>query len=375
MLLLLLFLLPSAALATEYSPAYRVKTALDENNPGYTGLTVTITLPRGEDIRGVGPTGAAYNYIGLETADGHNVEIGLHKDTYDAERGQWSVFAMATYPGAYTYYGSEHQWHNFRKMYRPDGPDLVFPDGSVLTMALEVTAPNEVTFTVTGQEPVRLVLPGAEPHGTGQIFRRVTSLMSDDALGYSKNNLWQDMKIKKAGESWQEWLPSALETLRSNNMDKGDPRKNWIAVRSGKKPFPENIDIIMREKPSSSSSFKVGALEYCVDGETRTADAGPLIEGNRVYLPVRFLGYACGIQENEIYWDDQSKSATLTAQGSTIRLTIGQPWLDVNNEIQPIDAVPLLQEGRAYLPARFVAEALGYYVEWNPEGQTVFIWS
>lgn len=368
-----LFLSTSPALAM-YSPAYRARTLLDEQEIGHTAISATIQLPTESDIKGVGPTGAAYNYLGIETANGNSLEIGLHQDTFDKENQQWSVFAMATYQGAYSHYGSNAQWHSFRKFGGTiNSPHLVFPAGSIVTMTLQVTGKDEVIFEIPGFESIRLVLPGADPSGEKQILRRVTSLMTNDSLGYSQNNIWQEVKTKRAGEPWQEWIPTSQETFRSNNMDGNDPRQSWVTVRVDDY-YPELVDIVALEEPRDRSVFQVGTSAYYLNGEQKEADAKPFIAEGRTYLPVRYLAYACGISEGGIQWDEHSKTVRLSARGITENLTVGQSKLEVNNSIKEMDVVPLLREGRVYVPARFVAETFGFYVEWDPLNKTVIIY-
>lgn len=57
-------------------------------------------------------------------------------------------------------------------------------------------------------------------------------------------------------------------------------------------------------------------------------------------------------------------SRTITSQGST---TLGALIT------KTMDVAPLIKNGRTYLPARYVAEAFGYTVHWNPSDQTVAI--
>lgn len=357
--------------ATAFSPAYRVKSLVDEEGRGYQGIAATLVLPQQGDIKGVGETGAAYNYLGIETSSGESLEIGLHKDGYDKEHHQWSVFSMASYNGAYANYGSDYFWHNFRTAGNGElFPNMVFPDGSLVEMSLYVEDEDQVIFEISGFAPIRLIVPGADPDGEKQVWRRVTSLMTDDPLGYSKNNNWQEVKIKKSEEPWQVWLPESKGTLSSNNMDKNDPNDTWVTVRTSGY-YPETVDIIALEGPQAKSVFKEGEYEYYLNGEKRSMDAQPFIKEGRVYLPVRFLGYACGLKEEEISWDSAANEVTLASRGIQEILTVGDNKLSVNNVLKEMDVTPLLQEGRVYIPARFVAEAFGFYVEWNPLYRTV----
>jgi len=55
-------------------------------------------------------------------------------------------------------------------------------------------------------------------------------------------------------------------------------------------------------------------------------------------------------------------------------MTIGSLTLDVNGQAQGMDTAPMIvPPGRTELPARFVAQAFGYIVDWNPMSQTMTI--
>jgi len=45
--------------------------------------------------------------------------------------------------------------------------------------------------------------------------------------------------------------------------------------------------------------------------------------------------------------------------------------LQYHSELETIDTVPVIKNGRTFLPARYVAEALGYKVDWDGYSQKV----
>jgi hypothetical protein len=57
-------------------------------------------------------------------------------------------------------------------------------------------------------------------------------------------------------------------------------------------------------------------------------------------------------------------------------MTIGKPEVVTDGQAKAIDVSPILNEneGRTYLPARYVAEGLGYEVDWDDATQTVICW-
>ena len=122
--------------------------------------------------------------------------------------------------------------------------------------------------------------------------------------------------------------------------------------------------------------FKIGAKEYVVnDTERHQMDVAPFICNDRTFVPVRFLGNALGIPDEQIEWDEATNTATLTRDQYTIALTIGNKTALRNDVEYHMDVSPQLTQGRTQLPARFVAKGLGYNVTWCSERQIVIVYT
>ncbi|WP_334110132.1 copper amine oxidase N-terminal domain-containing protein [Thermodesulfitimonas autotrophica] len=120
-------------------------------------------------------------------------------------------------------------------------------------------------------------------------------------------------------------------------------------------------------------AFRIGQRSCTVDGQVKEMDVAPFIRNSRTYTPVRYLAYALGLSDREIAWDPVARRVTLTRGAVKVELLIGRPVIIVNGEEQPIDVAPLIEQGRTFLPARFVVEAFGGAVAWDPLTQTVNI--
>jgi len=133
-----------------------------------------------------------------------------------------------------------------------------------------------------------------------------------------------------------------------------------------------------KQKPLVSSVvFVVGANEYSVlvNGSAHRVamDAAPLIRDGRIFVPVRFLSNALGITNDHVNWDDPK--ITLNQPGfPVVELIIGERYIVVDGQSKQMDVAPLIENGRTMLPARFVAEALGYQVRWCLVSRSVIIW-
>lgn len=87
-------------------------------------------------------------------------------------------------------------------------------------------------------------------------------------------------------------------------------------------------------------------------------------EGRTMY-PLREMAELLGA---EVGWDENSKTATVSLNGNTVRFTINQSAYEVNGETKFMDTVPVLDEltESTYIPLRFAAESLGFSVDWTP---------
>lgn len=105
-----------------------------------------------------------------------------------------------------------------------------------------------------------------------------------------------------------------------------------------------------------------------------TMDAAPYIKDGRTFVPVRYLSNALGVSSANIGWDPGAQKVTLSEPGlPEVQLTVGK--IEVLRDGQPMPGVDVAPEiippGRTMLPARFVAEALGFNVKWLPEKNLV----
>ncbi|CEP67150.1 Copper amine oxidase-like, N-terminal [Moorella glycerini] len=123
--------------------------------------------------------------------------------------------------------------------------------------------------------------------------------------------------------------------------------------------------------PAHEVVFKVGRGYYVTDGQQNWMDAAAFIQDGRTYVPVRYLAYALGVNENDVKYDNGT--VTLALNGKTLTMAEGSKALKVDNTNTPMDVAPVIKEGRTYLPARWVAEAFGYKVDWFEPIQWVMI--
>ena len=140
----------------------------------------------------------------------------------------------------------------------------------------------------------------------------------------------------------------------------------------------EKVDVYKNQKLVKSVVFQVGVKEYFVDNKVPGVkmDVAPFIENGRTFVPVRFLSNALGVQNQNIFWYGDTGQVKLQEPGfNVVELTVGKIEVLSNGAPVPgVDVAPVIRSDRTFLPARFVAEALGYQVEWDEKTQTVVCW-
>lgn len=111
-----------------------------------------------------------------------------------------------------------------------------------------------------------------------------------------------------------------------------------------------------------NTTFYVGSTIMNVNGFNIIMDAAPYISNNRTFVPVRYL--ADGLDATTS-WDESTLTITITKGDKTVILVIGSKIAKVNGANVVMDVAPEIKNGRTMLPARYIAETLGYDVKWD----------
>ena len=120
--------------------------------------------------------------------------------------------------------------------------------------------------------------------------------------------------------------------------------------------------------------LQIGNREFSINGVRRELDPGfdtvPLIIDSRTMIPLRSLVEALG---GSISWHPEDEMVGVSLNGRMLSLWIGGDTALVDHEEVYLPVVPMLIGGRTMLPLRFVSEALGCFVEWIADSETILI--
>ena len=136
-----------------------------------------------------------------------------------------------------------------------------------------------------------------------------------------------------------------------------------VVTTDGKAIYAGNLDYTVGAEETDADETSVvmtmGNTTYVVNNAFVSGDAAPYVDENwRTMVPVRVLGETFGgtvTYENNVI--------TIENGDTTVVMTIGEETYTVNDEEKTMNTAPVIRDNdRAYVPVRFMAEALGYTV-------------
>jgi len=122
--------------------------------------------------------------------------------------------------------------------------------------------------------------------------------------------------------------------------------------------------------------LQIGNLMAVINDKTVILELAPFIESGRTLVPLRFVAETFGA---DVGWEAKEQKITITLEDKNIILWVGKKEALVNNERYYLEVPPKVIEipeiggGRTVVPLRFVSEALGAQVDWDPELQIITI--
>lgn len=99
-----------------------------------------------------------------------------------------------------------------------------------------------------------------------------------------------------------------------------------------------------------------------IDGKYVASDVQPVMQYNRVMLPMHAAAEALGA---DVYWDNQSRCITVQKNGTTTYFYVGNTLYYQDGAAKISDVAPMILNDRTMLPIRIFAEALDAGVTWD----------
>ena len=123
------------------------------------------------------------------------------------------------------------------------------------------------------------------------------------------------------------------------------------------------------ESPLITSS---DVIQVILDGKSLNFDQPPIMDNNRVMVPIRTIFEALGYTVN---WQNSTQTAIANKAGHSIIVQVNNPKITYNGGSYYCDVSPKNLSGRILVPVRAVSESAGCEVIWQSSTQTVMIQS
>lgn len=179
---------------------------------------------------------------------------------------------------------------------------------------------------------------------------------------------------------------SAVDKVKTDKNGKierpADPTKEgyifvgWYSDSKLTKPFDfsaeltANSTLYAKWKENNEIILTIGSQKISVFGREIQNDVAPKIVNDRTMLPIRIVAESLG---GTVTWNGELQRVTIQKGADVILITIGADTAYVNGTAVKLDAAAFVENGRTYLPLRFVSETLGAQVAWNEAEKTVTI--
>lgn len=138
------------------------------------------------------------------------------------------------------------------------------------------------------------------------------------------------------------------------------------------------VNIITAGRDQDDASFTKKVVvpvgeKYLIAGEEQVALDVPAYISAQGYtmLPVRAVATALGINNNNVLWNQASRTVTILYGQRIITMVAGQKVVTVNGNTIPASATVQIKDGRTFLPMRDLATALGVTdITWDAATKT-----
>ena len=105
------------------------------------------------------------------------------------------------------------------------------------------------------------------------------------------------------------------------------------------------------------------APRLVLNGQPFRTQVEPITQNGRVLVPLREIFEGLGARVN---YNDVNRTITARRRGTVIRMELGSRRAEINGERVRLDVPATVVDGSTMVPLRFVSEALGAVVNYNP---------
>lgn len=134
---------------------------------------------------------------------------------------------------------------------------------------------------------------------------------------------------------------------------------------------------------SENAEKKEHAIIFCIDSNVIYADGkekiiseAPYISEGRTMLPLRAIIETFNTFNSDVYisWDSENKQVKTRFQDKIVVFTVGKDTYELNGVSKKMyEGLPVMKNGRIFVPLRVFAESMELNVLWNNQDKTIVV--
>lgn len=117
-------------------------------------------------------------------------------------------------------------------------------------------------------------------------------------------------------------------------------------------------------------SFADNPIQIEIDGNLIALEVSPQIENGRTLVPFKAIFEALGLN---IAWNDNLRIATAYNDEISVSIKLDEMYGEVNGELIELETKGRIVNGRTLVPLKFISEAFGNEVKWDPFNRVISI--
>ncbi len=182
-------------------------------------------------------------------------------------------------------------------------------------------------------------------------------------------------QLAQAGTITQATLAAAIQQAMASNDQQ---RASTMATSLISGQMPGRMGGNSSTTGSTTTNgivLTIGSSTMYVNGAAQAIDPGnqtsPVIVNGSTFVPISAIIKSLG---GTVTWDAADQEVTITLNGTSIVLNIGNKTATVNGAATTLDDAPYISvTGRTMLPLRFITESLGHTANWDASSKTITI--
>lgn len=130
------------------------------------------------------------------------------------------------------------------------------------------------------------------------------------------------------------------------------------------------IALILAVSMPGLAESATGSIALYINGRAVPTDVPPVIINGRTMVPIRVISESLGAA---VHWEPGTRQAVITSGANRVVITVDRALAGINGKEVSLDVPAQILGGRTMVPIRFVSEALGATVAWEPDSRSVVV--